>query len=111
MTALNTWLEAAKITTGPVWRAVDKWDRLQGPLTRGEAVNLIVKRLATAARLPHPDYTGHSFRAEFVTVAAEAGASDREIARQTSHAPGGRALHRYIRHAACDIENAASRVI
>ena len=86
--------------------------RLQGPLTRGEAVNLIVKRLATTARLPHPDrYTGHSLRAGFVTVAAEAGASDREIARQTGHAPGSRALHRYIRHASPDTENAAGRVI
>ena len=112
VTALNVWLEYAKITTGPVWRAVDKWDRLQGPLTRGEAVNMIVKRLATTARLPHPDrYTGHSLRAGFVTVAAEAGASDREIARQTGHAPGSRALHRYIRHAAPDTENAAGRVI
>ncbi len=94
------WLEVANVKTGSVWRAVDKWDWLQGPLTRGEAVNLIVKRLATTARLPHPDrYTGHSLRAGFVTVAAEAGASDREIARQTGHAPGSRALHRYIRHA------------
>ncbi len=39
-----------------------------------------------------------------MTVAAEAGASDREIARQTGHAPGSRALHRYIRHAAPDTE-------
>lgn len=73
---------------------------------------MVVKRLATTARLPHPDrYTGHSLRAGFVTVAAEAGASDREIARQTRHAPGSRALHRYIRHAAPDTENAAGRVI
>ena len=39
-----------------------------------------------------------------VTVAAEAGASDREITLQTGHAPGSRALHRYIRHAAPDTE-------
>ena len=50
VTALSSWLEHANITTGPVSRAVDKWDRLQGPLARGEAVNM--KRLATTAR-PH----------------------------------------------------------
>lgn len=112
ISALNVWLEAANITSGHVWRPVDKWDHLQGPLNRGEAVNLIVKRLATTARLPNPDrYTGHSLRAGFVTVAAEAGATDREIARQTGHAPGSRVLHRYISHATPDTENAAGKVI
>ena len=109
---LDAWIAAAHLTTGPIWREVNKADRLGAPLRRGERVNTIVSRLAAAARLPGAErYTGHSMRAGFITAAAEAGATDREIANQSGHAPGSRSLHRYIRHNAAHTESAAGRVI
>jgi site-specific recombinase XerD len=112
VTALDSWLAHAGITTGAVWRRVDQRGRVGAPLVRGERINQIVKRLAVTAQLPNAaDYSAHSLRAGFVTAAAEAGASDRAIARQTGHVAGSRTLHGYVRHSAAHIENAAGLIV
>jgi site-specific recombinase XerD len=83
--AVQTWLEAAAITEGPVFRAVLKGGRLQAAALTPHSVAAIVKSYAERAGLDPAAYAGHSLRAGFITSAAEAGASVLRIADQSRH--------------------------
>jgi integrase len=83
--AVQTWLEAAAITEGPVFRAVLKGGRLQAAALTPHSVAAIVKMYAERAGLDPAAYAGHSLRAGFITSAAEAGASVLRIADQSRH--------------------------
>jgi site-specific recombinase XerD len=83
--AVQTWLEAAAITEGPVFRAVLKGGRLQTAALTPHSVAAIVKSYAERAGLDPAAYAGHSLRAGFITSAAEAGASVLRIADQSRH--------------------------
>ncbi len=71
--AWRTWLGASGIITGPVFRRVDRHDRLLGPLSP-LGVALVVKR--HMGRLGHTtgDFAGHSLRRGHATTAARNGA-------------------------------------
>jgi integrase len=72
--ALDAWLEAAGIATGPLFRAIGKGGRLSVQPLTPQSVALIVKRAAKAAKLDPKIFAGHSLRAGFVTSALETGA-------------------------------------
>jgi site-specific recombinase XerD len=73
--AVQAWLAAAEIGSGPLFRPVLKGGRLQSaPLSAFSAAQ-IVKHYAVRAGLDPAAYSGHSLRAGFLTSAAEAGAS------------------------------------
>jgi integrase len=96
VTALEAWLQAAKITDGPLFRHVDKSSKiLPGRLSSG-AVATIVKQRGGKIGLDPKDYSGHSLRAGFATSAAAAGLSAWDIKRQTGHVSDAM-LGRYIR--------------
>lgn len=111
VTALRTWLEAARIVDGPLFRAVSKGNRaLDRRLTAG-VVNTVVQTAVVRAGLVEDGqvggYSAHSLRAGFVTYAHSRGASDRAIAHQTRH----RSLHTvgtYIRVDTAWDDNAAT---
>ena len=72
---MQSWLEAATITEGPVFREVKKGGRVQAvPLSAFSAAQL-VKAYAERAGLDPAAYAGHSLRSGFLTSAAESGAS------------------------------------
>lgn len=71
--ALQTWLAAASITTGPVFRNVSRHGTVGDALTP-QVVALVVKRHADAAGLDPAAFAGHSLRSGFLTSAADAGA-------------------------------------
>src|SRR5207245_1958651 len=48
---LSTWLRAARITKGPVFRPVTRYDKVQPRRLKEESVTLIVKRRAARAGL------------------------------------------------------------
>jgi site-specific recombinase XerD len=73
--AVQTWLAAAEINDGPVFRPVLKGSRIQATALAAHAVAAIVKRYAVRAGLDPASFAGHSLRAGFLTSAAEAGAS------------------------------------
>lgn len=106
--ALRAWLTAAGITSGPVFRGVDRWGRCSDRALSAEAVADVVKRSAARAGLDPDRYSGHSLRAGFCTTAAARGASERAIARQTGHAVNSPVLRSYIRHASTFTDNAAT---
>lgn len=72
---LQMWLAAAGIVTGAMFRAVDRWDHVADRAITGEAVRLIVKRRAEAARLDPREISAHSIRGGFITAAGQAGVS------------------------------------
>ena len=84
--ALETWLTAAAITTGPVFRGVNKAGRVGHRTLQPEGVNRRVKDLVARAGLAHPErYSAHSLRAGFVTSAKARGWPEDRIMRHTRH--------------------------
>jgi site-specific recombinase XerD len=117
---LKAWLETADISTGPLFREINRGDRLTAPYTdkkgrqRGvrlgdKAVALIVKRTAEAAGLDPAKYAGHSLRAGLATSAAAAGASERSIMATTGHR-SVQMVRRYIRTGELFKDNAAATI-
>ena len=83
--AVQAWLAAAEISSGPVFRPVLKGGRLQdAPLSPFSAAQ-IVKHYAERAGLDPAAYAGHSLRSGFLTSAAEAGASVLKMVEVSRH--------------------------
>jgi site-specific recombinase XerD len=72
--AVQAWLQAAGITTGPIFRSVGKSGRLGAGMT-AQSVALVIKQYAEAAGFDPAGFAGHSLRAGFLTSAAEHGAT------------------------------------
>ncbi len=105
--SLQAWLESARIVDGPVFRSLDKFQRVQAGRLSDKAVARIVKRRAAAVGLDPARYAGHSLRAGLATSAAAGGASERVIMAQTGHRSADM-VRRYIREGNLWRENAAS---
>ncbi|WP_438749998.1 site-specific integrase [Pararhizobium sp. O133] len=95
---LQEWLEAAAITSGPIFRRINRGDHLTGEPLTAQTVALIVKRYAEAAGLDFEKLSGHSLRAGFVTSAAENRASISRIMEVTRHRDP-RTVETYVRRA------------
>lgn len=81
--ALTAWLEAAKITTGALFRRV-RGSAVGGPLTP-QAVRVIVKRRARQAGLTDVSYSAHSIRSGFMTEAGRSGMHLRDAMALSEH--------------------------
>ena len=108
--ALQAWLEAAKITEGPVFRRVD---RNGNPSRRRglhkDSIGKLLKRAAARASMNVDPLGGHSLRAGFVTEAAMNGVREFVIMKQTGHKTE-KTLRRYIRNGELFRENAAAAI-
>ena len=86
--AIRRWLDAAAITSGPVFRKVNKAGRVEAPRLSEDAVRQILLRRAAQAgvrgSLAEP-LSPHGLRAGFVTTAYRNGVSDEEIMGHTRH--------------------------
>lgn len=82
---LRRWLEIAGITTGPIFRPVNKGGEIGDRALSGRAVADIVKSCAGALGKNPASFSGHSLRRGFVTEASHAGAQIQEIMEQTGH--------------------------
>ncbi len=107
--AVQDWLAAAKIASGPLFRGVNRHGQVGKTRLSDRAVALIVKRAAAAAGLDPARYAGHSLRAGLATSAAAAGVSERAIMAQTGH-KSLPMVRRYIREGSLFNENAAAEV-
>ena len=72
--AVLDWLDAAGITSGPVFRSINRHGQMSAEGLTPQTVALVVKHYADAAGLDPDEFAGHSLRAGFLTSAAEAGA-------------------------------------
>lgn len=98
------------ITSGPLFRGVDRWDHIHGtetwagreglnPRMDAATVELIVARAALAAALEDAEfYSPHSLRSGGATAAYEAGADILAIARHGGWADNSPVVFRYIRN-------------
>jgi site-specific recombinase XerD len=107
--SLQLWLEESGISSGPVFRSVNRHGNLQANRLSDKAVALVVKRTAEAAGLDSSKYSGHSLRAGMATSAAAAGVSERAIMNQTGHRSQAM-VRRYIREGNLFNDNAAARL-
>lgn len=107
--ALTAWLEASSITTGPLFRAVNRHGQLQAGRLSDRAVALVVKEAATAAGLDGSRFGAHSLRVGLVMAAAAAGVRPEDIIEQTGHR-STRMIHRYSRRSQQERKNAAAQV-
>lgn len=76
--ALQAWLSAAGIASGPIFRAVNRHGQVQDLRLNDKAVERIIRRYA-------PECSGHSLRAGFVTDQYAAGTPEAVIAERSRH--------------------------
>jgi site-specific recombinase XerD len=88
---IQSWTEEASITSGPLFRSVNRHGQVQPGRLSGVVVARIVKKLAERAGLDAAKYAGHSLPVGHATSAAIAGASERSIMNQTGHCTTSRA--------------------
>ena len=108
--ALQAWLEAAKISDGPVFRRVDRNgnpSRRRG--LQKDSIGKLLKRAAARAGMDVDPLGGHSLRAGCVTQAAMNGVCEFVIMKQTGHKTE-KTLRRYIRNGELFRENAAGAI-
>lgn len=80
--ALDAWLEASGITSGAIFRNIDRHGNI-GDRLSGRAVAEIVKKVLRAAGLEAGAFSGHSLRAGFITDALDNKVDYLKIMKQT----------------------------
>jgi integrase len=108
--ALERWRVASGITEGPLFRPIDRHQRVGPKRLSGEAVCLVVRERVEAAGIDPRNYSGHSLRAGLATSAAQAGVPPWKIRQQTGHASDAM-LARYIRDGELFTDNAAGALL
>ncbi|MBO2011334.1 tyrosine-type recombinase/integrase [Hymenobacter negativus] len=100
---LQAWLLRLGRSAGPVLVSFRKGERLTERRLTDKHLNLIVQRYFG------PEYSAHSLRASFVTVAKLAGADDSEVMNQTKHKTS-EMIRRYTRLDNVRQHNAAQKL-
>lgn len=106
---LQVWIEEAALTSGPVFRSINRHGKVHTGRLSPADVARIVKKLAKRAGLDAAIYAGHSLRAGHATSAAIAGASERSIMNQTGHR-SVQMVRRYIRDGSLFRENSGGKL-
>ena len=70
---------------------------------------MLIKKYLKLAGIENANYSGHSLRSGFATVAAESGADERSIMAMTGHKTA-QMVRRYIKEANLFKNNALSKV-
>jgi integrase len=83
--ALQAWIEASGITSGPIFRPIDRWGSLGKTAIDGQAVNAIVKKRCAAAGLNEANFSAHGLRSGYMTEAARRGVPLLEAMKQSRH--------------------------
>jgi integrase len=83
--ALEAWLAASGITSGPIFRRVNRHGQVLPGRLEPRAVAVVVQRYASVAGLDAARYGGHSLRAGLATQAALNDVPERIIQKQTRH--------------------------
>lgn len=111
VTAMKRWLEASGITAGPVFRSVNRWNKLQEKALHPDSINSIIKSLALLCEFDFINQlSSHSLRRGFATSAACAGAEFTEIKRQGGW-KNDNTVREYIEDGQLFDKNAANQLI
>ena len=95
--ALETWLSLSGITSGPLFRSVDRHGNIGGAITP-ESANRIVQDTARLAGVDSLGLSAHSLRAGYVTAQALRNTPEHRIQTVTRHR-SAEVLRGYIREA------------
>ena len=106
---LKKWLELSNIKSGPIFRRFSKGLTLTKNRLTDQSVVLIIKDYLNLAGIENTNFSGHSLRSGFATVAAESGADERSIMAMTGHKTT-QMVRRYIREANIFKNNALSKI-
>ncbi len=107
--ATQRWIEAAKLTEGPLMRSVSRHGNV-GQRLNGRDVARILKEAAARSGIEAEFISGHSLRAGLATTAAFAGKSDRSIMAQ-GRWKSRAMVDRYVRAADAWRDNAAKGLL
>ena len=107
--ACRDWIAAAHLEDGPLFRRIDRHDRVSERALHKDSIGGIVKRAARRAGLDPKAYAGHSLRAGFCTQAYLNGAREFDIMRQTGHRSLD-TLRKYVRGRGLFRDNAAAKL-
>jgi integrase len=110
--ALKRWLEHAGITSGPIFRKVDRWGAVHAGRLDPDAVRQVLKKRAAQAGLTGTIWepvTPHGMRAGFVTTAYKNGVPDEEIMGHTRHR-SLTTMRGYVRRAKLDTKSPAGKL-
>ena len=78
---LKKWLEISKIKSGPIFRRFSKGLSLTDKRLTDQTVVLLIKEYLNLAGIENKNFSGHSLRSGFATVAAESGADERRTSQ------------------------------
>ena len=106
---LKKWLELSNIKSGPIFRRFTKGSSLTRDRLTDQSVVLLIKNYLNLAGIENSNYSGHSLRSGFATVAAESGADERSIMAMTGH-KNTQMVRRYIREANIFKNNALNKI-
>ena len=106
---LKKWLELSKIKSGPIFRRFTKGLSLTNNRLTDQSIALLIKNYLNLAGIENTNYSGHSLRSGFATVAAESGADERSIMAMTGHKTT-QMVRRYIREANIFKNNALNKI-
>ena len=107
--SLKKWIEASKITSGPVFRRFSKGSKLSKNRLTDQTVALLIKEYLKLAGIDNKNYSGHSLRSGFATSAAESGVEERSIMAMTGH-KSAEMVRRYIKEANLFKNNALNKI-
>lgn len=94
--AVKDWLALSEISSGALFRGVNRHGQVMSHGLSPQSVALIVKERVTAIGLDAKQFSGHSLRAGLVTSAAQKGVSSFKICQITGHKSDA-VMRRYVR--------------
>ena len=106
---LKKWLEISKIKSGPIFRRFTKGLLLTDKRLTDQSVVLLIKEYLNLVGVDNKNFSGHSLRSGFATVAAESGADERSIMAMTGHKTT-QMVRRYIKEANIFKNNALNKI-
>ena len=107
--SLRDWISISKIKSGPIFRKFNKGYCLSDIRLSDQSVALIIKNYLNLAGIDSINYSGHSLRSGFATVAADSGADERSIMAMTGH-KSTEMVRRYIKEANLFKNNALNKI-
>ena len=106
---LEKWLEISKIKSGPIFKRFAKGLSLTDKRLTDQSVVLLIKEYLNLAGIDNKNFSGHSLRSGFATVAAESGADERSIMAMTGHKTT-QMVRRYIKEVNIFKNNAFNKI-
>ena len=106
---LKKWLKLSEIKAGPIFRRFAKGSSVTDNRLTDQSVVLLIKNYLNLAGIDNSNFSGHSLRSGFATVAAESGADERSIMAMTGHKTT-QMVRRYIKEANIFKNNALNKI-